>query len=238
MKMRKIIISLIFAILFVSFVSAETIITKQPENLYNLGDIINLPVKITSLTDINKLFTMNLICNGIETEVYKEFISLSAGEEKQRNPAIPLIKSFAGKSTGTCKIKIQLGEEPVLTNEFQISDFINIELKTEKTEFAPEESIVIEGEAKREDGKLVEGIIEVKVIDDGSEAIKISDTVNNGYFFLNFSLSKDAKAGQYLASINVYEKDSEGEITNKGFVDYNILITQLPTILEIAFENQ
>ena len=50
-------------------------------------------------------------------------------------------------------------------------------------------------------------------------------------------MPKDAKAGQYLVSLKVSEKDPLNEITNNGFADFNILIKQAPTSLEIFFEN-
>ena len=126
--MRKLIFILIF-LSMLSFASAEIVLTKQPSELYNLGDKITIPIKITTFEDIQKLFTMKLICNGIETEIYKEYLFLSSGEEASRTPSIPLIKDFIGRSTGTCKIKAVFGEEIKLTNEFKISDEIKIILK-------------------------------------------------------------------------------------------------------------
>ena len=235
--MKKIIISLIFVILLTSIVSAEIIINQQPKDLYNLEDIINIPIKIATSVNINNFFSMNLICNGKQTEIHKEYIVLSSGQEKQINPSVPLIKEFIGRSTGTCKIKSILGDEYVLTSEFKISDLIKINLKSEKIEFSPEENIIIEGEAIKENQELAAGFIELKMISGNSSTIEILDTVASGYFYINFSLPKDTKAGQHLVKLNIYEKDLEGEITNKGFVDYNILITQIPTNLEIFFEN-
>ena len=129
---------LILVTLLISLASAEIIITKQPEKLYNLGDIINSPIKVISYENINDFLSMKLICNGKETEIHKEYLVLSQGEEKQISPSIPLTESFIGRSTGTCTIKSSLGDKYVLTNEFRISDLITINLKVlEKTEFAP-----------------------------------------------------------------------------------------------------
>lgn len=235
--MRKII--LIFCtILLISFAAAEVIITEQPGGLYSLGDTIKIPLKIITLTDINELFTINLICNGVQTEVYKEYISISAGEEIERNPAIPLIQSFIGKPTGTCVIKVTLGSEaPQLTSEFEISDLIIIELKTEKSEFVPEESIVIEGDVKKENKEPVQGIVELKVTGNNATIVEKIDTIRNGYFYLNFSMPAGSKAAAYLVRIDTYEIDLSGQKTNKGFINHEITITQVPTNLEIILEN-
>jgi len=230
-------ILVVCVVLFSSLVSAEIIINQEPKNLYNLGDTINLPIKIATLIDISSPLELNLICNGIETEVYKEYIVLSAGEEVERNPAIPLVMSFIGRSSGTCKIKLILGgEEPLLTNEFTISNYINVNVKSEKTEFSPEGSIEIEGDAIKENGDLVNGVVEIEMV--GQEVIEIMDTVKNGYFYIDFLIPPETAAGQYSLNINVYEKDANGEVTSQGFADYSISITQISTSLEIAFENQ
>jgi len=234
--MKRGIIPLVL-ILLISLASAEIIINQQPKEIYNLGDTITLPVKITSLVKMNNLFTMNLICNGIETEVYKEYIFLSAGEEKKREPSIPLIKSFIGRTTGTCKIKTMLGEESQLTNEFYIFDSIKVEIKTEKTEFKPEEEIAIEIEAIKENNELVKGLVEAKVEGNFSEQIEFLDTVNNGYAYITFKMPKETKAGDYIVKINVTEKDFQGEITNTGFAEHAITILQVPTNLELSIEN-
>jgi len=236
--MRKLIFILIF-LSMLSFASAEIVLTKQPSELYNLGDKITIPIKITTFEDIQKLFTMKLICNGIETEIYKEYLFLSSGEEASRIPSIPLIKDFIGRSTGTCKIKAVFGEEIKLTNEFKISDEIKIILKNEEKEFYPEEKIEIEFEAIKKDNSLVEGFVNA-TIEGGNltEALEIYDIVNNGYGYITFSMPKKTKAEQYLIKLNVFEKDLTGEITNKGFTNYNIKILQVPTSLEIILENE
>jgi len=235
--MRQAIFSVVFIILLISIVSADVFITQQPNELYNLGDTINSPIKIKTLTDISSLFTINLICNGIQTEIYKEYISLSAGEEIQRNPSIPLLEDFIGRPTGNCVLKAILGSETFkLTDEFTISDYIGISIREQKIEAAPGEMIILEGDAIKENGKAVQGIAEVIVIKDNETVIELIDTVKNGYFYFNFSLPQDSKAGQYLVQLNIYENDLSGEKTNKGFVNYNLLITQVPTSLEIVFD--
>ena len=235
--MRKIIILLMFVILFSSFTSAEIIITQQPDPLYNIGDIIDLPLKIVASTDVVDSFKMQLICNGIETEVLTKDIILNSGEEELIAAKIILTQERTKRTTGTCKIKLGLGENYVLTNDFTISNLINLELKERQVEFAPGEAITIEGNAKKENKEFAEGFIDVKITgQDLSEPIEILDTVNLGYFFINFSLPKETKAGEYLVSLNVYEKNSEGEVTNNGETDFNILISQIPTSLEIVFD--
>lgn len=236
--MRKIILPLIF-MLMISFASAEVVLTKQPSEMYNMGDIINIPVKVTTLTNIDDFLTIDLICNGIDTQILKFPIILSSGEEKIIDFKTSIKKSFIGRSTGTCKLKAILGEETKLTNEFKISNKIEISLESEEKEFYPEEEISIEFEAIKSNGDLVEGYVNA-TIEGGNttEALEINDVVNNGYGYITFSMPKKTKAEQYLVKINVFEKDPTGQITNYGFVNYNIKILQVPTELEIIIENK
>jgi len=235
--MRTLILLGIFVILLTSFASADILITQEPESFYNLGDIIGISVKVTSLSELNNFLTMNLICNGIETEVHKEYVLLSAGEEKTSEIKVPLISSFAGQTSGTCTIKSSIGEDILLTNEFKISNSLTVELLDQTIEVSPGGEIIIEGNAKRATGDSAEGFIQAKLIMNEIESLSILDTVNKGYFKLNISIPDGMAAGDYLVKLEAYEKDIEDSVTNTGFTSYSTTITQIPTSLEISFEN-
>lgn len=237
---RKIICLFAILILGISFLSAEIILQQQPEGSYNMGDVVTVPIKITTLTGINEFLNLDLLCNGQEKNVHKEYVVLESGNERKVTATIPLIKSFTTRTTGHCKVKASLGEEFILTNQFKILDTIAVKILSSKKEFSPNEGITIEGEALKQNQDLVQGFVDI-ILTTGNESgsgVSITDTVNNGYFFTNFTLPSDTKSGQYLAKINVYEKDSEDQITNSGGVDYYISISQIPTNLEILFEEQ
>jgi len=228
----------VLAVFLISLVSADIVIVQNPSNLYNLGDMISVPVKITSLTDVGNPFTIKLICNGVETEVHREYILLSSGGETERNPPIPLIKDFIGDLKGDCNLKYLFGTEFKLSSDFVISDLININLTIEQKDFSPGEEITIEGVAKKKNGKEVNGFAEMEIISENeSNEILASNTVKNGLFTLIFSFPKETASGNYPIKINVYEKDSKGETTNYGSTNYNIFIKQISSSLEIFMEN-
>lgn len=237
--MGKIILGLMSAfllILLVSFASAQIVFISQPHNLYNIGDIARLPVKIITITDLNDFFSIDLICNGIESQVYKQYLSLSSGSEKMINVSIPLITEFIGRSTGLCKMKANLGKDYLLTNKFKISNLIHINISLTKKEFKPGEQIIIEGNAVKENKDNVKnGLSNINVSFGNTSVYQGYGTVINGYFYFNFSLPIDSSAGQYLVSVKAYEVDSSGQQTNKGFSNFNILIEQVPTSLELIF---
>ncbi len=238
MKLRFFVLA-IAVIFLINYVSAEIVIIQSPSGLYNRGDIVSVPVKITSLPAADGVFSINLICNGAQAELHREYVLMQAGEEVEKNPPIPLIKSFIGDAKGTCRLKYVFGNEVKLTNEFTISDLVMINISAQGKEFAPEQEIIIEGLAKKENGKEANGFVDMELVQ-GNESKNIfaSDTVKNGVFTLKFSVPKETASGQYLLKINAYEKDSKGEITNNGFANYNIFITQIPTSLEIFVESK
>ena len=238
--MKNIFIATILTIFLTSFLSATIVINAQIDDTYSLGDTINVPIKITTTTNlINSKASMKLICNGLEKEVYIEYFTLEAGAEKKREPSIPLTKELLGRSTATCKIKYSLGDEFELTKEFEISDKIDITTKIEKSEFSPGEIIIIQGDALKENGKPVQGFIEISAsITNSSENLQTLDTVKNGYFYIEIPLAENVKAGEYNININVYEKDFQEEITNKGLISEKFTIIQIPTSLEIILDEE
>lgn len=234
--MRRIFV-LALMVLLVQFASAEIMINQQPKDVYSMGDIISVPVTIKSSKDISGIFQMDLLCNGQQTNFYKNGVSLSPGEEKSIDSSLILTQSVIGELKGKCKVKAFLREDFTLSEEFKISDLIKIDITLESLEFAPGENILIDGEAIKENGESANGFIELSILEGNVSRVNQLETINNGFFSLNFFLPNDMKAGAYLMKLKAYEKNIEGEITNNGFVDQNIRIKQVPTSLEIVFEN-
>jgi hypothetical protein len=152
--MRKIILLLTLCLILTSFISADIIITQQPKEVYNLGDAVSVPITITTLTGMSKIFQMDLLCQGGTINFYKNGIYLSAGEEKSIDASLILTKELIGTIRGTCKIKGSLGQDYVITNEFEISDQITVEPKIDVVEFDPGQNIVIEGSAYKKNGMM------------------------------------------------------------------------------------
>ncbi len=237
--MKRLIILSILSVFLISFVSADILLLQQPNELYNFGGAISIPVTVKTTTELSGKLQMDLICNGEEINFYKNGVSLSTGEEQEIDASLVLSREIIGNSGGFCLIKIFIKNDFILTEEFRISKLINVELKTLETEFDPEEVIFVEGEAFRETGKPVDGFIEITATSENASSNKTyQGTVKNGFFTVNFAFPKETKAGKYFLKIRIYEKDELGEIINEGYADHSINIRQIPTSLEIAFENQ
>jgi len=238
MKRALIIFALVFAtLLIIPLSSAEIIIDTQPQSVYSLGDVITIPITLKSASDISGTFNMDLLCDGKQTNFYKNGISISSGEEKHLESSLVLTKDVIGNLKGVCKIKAYLGSDYLLTNEFKISDNIIINATFVNLEFNPEETMSITGKAFRENGKPANGIINLSIVSGNLSSLTQLGTVNNGDFSVKLTLPKDMKAGAYLIKLEAYEEDLNNNVTNSGFINQNIVIRQVPTSLEIVFEN-
>lgn len=238
--MKKRAFLFLFAVvLFSTFASAEIIFNQQPNEIYNYGDTIIVPVKVKSLTEVSKNFNMDLICGGKYVNFYKNGVSLGAGEEKNLEASLILTRENVGLVLGDCKIKASFNNDYSLTNIFEISDLITIQSKVGQVEFNPGESMIAEGNALKKNGNTVDGFMRFKlVMENSSETVEQLGTINNGYFSFNLTLPKNMKAGSYVVQLEAYEQDVDGNEINKGSMSYNIAVKQVPTSLEIVMENK
>jgi hypothetical protein len=236
--MKKVFIILFAFALFTSLISAEIIITQQPNEIYYAGQTLKFPVKITSQTELNDFLKIELICDGKTTEFHREFISIGSGEELVIKTTVPLIKQFMGKTSAICKTKTILGTDYVLSNEFEVKDKLTIDIvESEIQEVSPLDIIMIKGTVSKENMEEVKGYVELEM-KNGEETIKIQDTVINGNFNTEFQIPKNAKAGSYQVKINVYEKDYLGEKTTNGKSTYSFRVLQIPTNLELILNGE
>jgi len=243
MKKVFVLIAFMFVFMILPFISATITISQQFDKIYNLGDSISIPVTITPAIGIKSQFgfRMDLLC-GIKqiNNVYTSGVDCPAGEDRIMNALLVFTKDSLGEYVGTCKIKATLLGEPSIifpTEGFKISNIITLQPNTEQKEFEPEQSILIFGNAIKENGHEVNGFIDMEIlIGNSSDNIIQPGTINNGMYSMNITLPVDLAAGNYLVKLNAYEMTADGSKTNKGFVNYNIAIKQVPNYLELAFE--
>ena len=239
--MKRTLFTLIFTVFLISFISAEITINQQPKLIYNLGEEINLPITVTSENGIYDYLKIYLSCDNRIHFLPEEEISLAQNEKMEITKSIFLIDKFIGNSLGSCKIKAWLQDSPgnfVFSNEFQILNSIEVELEMEKTEFNPGETVFIKGTTTKDNRQPVNGFVELSIVSNDYPGNKTyNETITDGVFLVSFDLSETTGAGKYSLKINAYEKGPLDKITNKGVADINIQVNQVPTSLEISFEN-
>jgi hypothetical protein len=243
--MRLITIILLFALFFAPFASAEIIFTKQPLEVYNLGDILETSILLTTNEGIYDDMHISLLCETHEERVSERRIYLEPNNQESLDEPIPLIKRFIGNSLGVCKIKAVLEgsiQSVVFSDEFEISNSLIVESGVEKAEYSPGEEVVVSGRVTKKNGNPVGGYVNMTLVlgdqkGNVTEDKNYEGTINQGSFLISFPLSQTLKAGSYLINLQVYEKDPLGEITSKGLNNHDISVIQVPTNLEVFFDN-
>jgi hypothetical protein len=217
----------------ISFVFAGTTTLQwnsQPNSLYNLGDIVNTSATLSG-TNLSTYF----VCNNIPNPLPFYFSSSIPGI--LTNLTIPidfeLTPNFASP-VGTCQIEAVLDGINFYTSSFQVSNIINVTITSSEKEFKPGNQITISGNAIKENGQNVNGIAYVNISYGNTSIYQTSSSVANGNFYFNFTLLSNAIAGQYLVNIISYELDSSSAQTNAGSANFQILIDQVPTTLNLV----
>ena len=231
-----------------SFASSQIIINQQPNQLYNLGDAVTVPITVVdNYKALSGTINADMLCNGQDINFYKNDISLPQGQPKNLELSFVLINhglTMINNSLGFCKVKIALGSDTdnlVITNQFKISNLITILKTSSDILFNPGDYFYVAGNATKENGDGVDGFIDTQIMpNDNSTNSSLVDnlgTVSGGNFAINISLPENMAAGTYPVNLKVYEKDANGIQTNAGSFSYAIGIKQVPTSLEIVFAN-
>ncbi len=237
---KKGLIALIFTILLTSFVSSEIIFTQPLKSSYNLGDEVNLPITISSLSDISENLGINLICNGTSINLLTwNGLNLKTGYPKVIPYSFALAKNTIGGSSGRCNIQVTFGSDLKVSDDFKISNLLSISGVMQKSVFDSGETVPISGKVTRETGENANGFIDANIVtNDINQNITQSGIITDGLFAMNVSLPADLKAGNYFVNLNAYEEDNDGLQTNMGTVQYNISVNQVPTNLELIINNK
>ena len=227
----------LLALFVLPLASAEIVITQQPGDVYNLGDIATIKVTFRPAQAVTGNFQMDLLCGANTVNFYKNGMSVPAGDERVIESSLILQRDVIGENKGTCSIRAYFSSDSTVTEDFLISDGIEVNATLSKTELSPGESILIKGKAVKENGKAANGYVDVLITEGNSTIESRKGTVNNGDFTTNITIPEGLKSGNYILKISVYEEDLSAQLTNNGFQNQGIFVKQVPTSLEIVFEN-
>jgi len=231
-------------LLILPLASAETMILldQQPKSVYNLGDKLNIPITVTSNQGVYDFLRVSLMCDSRTHNFPEDSIDLAPGEAKKIDNSVLLINRFVGSVVGTCKIRVGLEndvENYIFSNEFRISNIINLNVKLDKASYSPGDTVMMNVDSSKESEKLVSGIFELKLTDElGTEVVSQGGVILNGILSTEIQIQNDTKAGPYTVSLNVRESDPLGEVTNVGSSFAGFSVNQVPRNLEIVFESE
>ena len=216
---------LLLTALYVSipFSSASIVLPTFNEG-YSLGDDFVVKISIERESAFEGYLKLNLECDNSSNNFFLLPIALKAESSKNIDiPPITLTK------TGRCSVHAVIENqnnnkiEEQRSNNFIISDFIEVSIVTNKEIYKPGEKIKIEGTAISYNKKEVDG--EALISIDNSYHVKVT----RGKFLLDDVLYEKMGSGNHTVKVMV--DDGKG---NFGDVKKEITILVIPTSIEVS----
>jgi hypothetical protein len=222
-------VCLIFTIIFSAVqLSSAYINLDEIKEVYNLGDKLYITASI--LPDIVEgKFEINLVCDGksINIERMSAEPRFAAGEEAKYSTFIKLVPENIGNLKGKCNVQVSVGSEKASTKSLIISDKILTSIKLDKLSYNPGETIILDLEAKKENGDSLEGFF------NSTGIFSLSRQIKNGKLIEKLAVDKDLASGLYSVDVLVY--DSIGSIKlNNAKTSFSFNVNQVPTSLNLA----
>lgn len=229
MRQRFVLIGVILLLLVMPMISAE-IMVSQVDSIYNLGEEFIVELEVDEFQE--EYFDVDLIC----TNVVREELNLYHGILSAKIIQITreLVPTFISNLKGDCFIDARYGSDRQISQNFVISDQINIELELNELIYDAGSTVEVKGRAIKENGAWLNGYVEVNI---GNES-KASSIVTESEFNINFSISETTPAGISTIVVRVYDEDNQGTVLNQGEARADLTINQEAAWIEIAIDKQ
>ncbi len=221
-----------FLIMLLPVVSAEILIS-QPNSIYNMGDTLSVQITLQPKASSNDFASISIVCRESEIEVFKNPMTVAAQETRNFDVSVPLTQSIIGLNSGDCLIRAKYGSETLDSPSFKITNSIDLQVNLNAVQYSPSEIITLNGKAIKENGIPVEGFVKIIA---GSASTSLTFPVSNGILYANLSLPRDSAPGELSVLIEVYEKDSNGQITNFGDISKKVKIKQVVKSLSLSLD--
>jgi hypothetical protein len=220
----KIFLTVAIFILALHTISAGIYVLDEPHTLYNIGDEVNFSFSIESKIPVYGFVDADLFCeDNLKQNVFRSSVNLISNSSKTFNV------SFFSDIKGDCYVKISLIDEEENTNNFYITDELDVKVFIDSKVFYPEEILKINGSVeKRNTNDLGYSIL-----------VKISDFYEKKYYFekrdfyIENLFDSNVRAGNYTLSIYFEEKDIFGKIINRANYIDNVKILSKPNSIKI-----
>lgn len=208
--MRYVLILLL--LLLVPVASAE-IIFSQPKSTYSLGDSLDVSITLKPLHAATDFLSVNLVCPSETVELYRNPLTLGAGESKDIKLQTVLDKTIVGEVQGTCHLEAHFQDEGMSSQNFDLSHTITIDLNIPTSSYNPQDSLLVTGTAVKSNGMNADGFVEITLIPGN---ISLKSILAHGTFSVNVTLPDNIAAGTYKIQARGYEYSSTGKATNEG----------------------
>lgn len=221
--MRRGVLGVILLFMVVMPVVSSTILIEDDfDNVYSVGDKAELEFSISSNSVVSDFVESYLKCDGDSELIDKRYIFLD-NEKKDFSLEFPLM------SEGECQFEVEFRNEEDVSEEFRISDKIEIDYEINGKSFFPEEEILINGTARKANGKDFGGIVDLNIEGLTQKSVEVVD----GDFSFSYFVKKDAKPKDYDLKLNIKEKNVDENVLNSGYVNQKITVKSKPTSILI-----
>jgi hypothetical protein len=223
MKLRG---GILFLVLFFPLVSSTIIVENGFDEVYSVGDLINVSFSIERSIEVRDFVEVILDCGSDEFTLKKDYVLVE--------PDIKRVFSFESPLSieGDCRIKVLFVNEEVTSEEFEVSDYIYVDYSLNDKFFYPLENLTINGTVKKANGENYFGAVNLKI--EGLEektAEVIDGKFNFGYIFPKKTIPKE-----YNLEISVVERNFLDEVLNEGVKRSSIEVRPKATYLEVDAE--
>jgi hypothetical protein len=219
MKKRRISLLILFFVIILCPTLVYSIITlSEPQEIYNLGDILTIQATVTGKTE--GTFEVYLSCNNKEI-LYAEYLILKESKTKKFQEIIMRLKD----NFGNCYLEANLNNETITSNIFKISNLLIFNLKLNSNTFIPGQKLEFEGTVKKLNENLVEGGADIFI---DTNFIK-NITIKKGIIDESIIIPKEIST--YTSNFIIKAKDNEN--LNYGEYSQRINFPPVATILEM-----
>ena len=198
------------------------IIASEFEDVYSVRDNINLKFTIEKETKSIGFIEVVLDCEERDLVVYRKYETVKSGIKNDFDIDFPALLK------GDCTVLIKFASFRERSEEFKISDRIDIDYDLSSKYLFPLEVISVEGSAIKRNKDLLDGIIKIS-IDDMNKTFEVSE----GDFSASFQIEKNIPPGKYELIIEAIERDANNVVFNYGKVSEEVEIRPKPTSIEL-----
>jgi len=215
---------LIGVLFFISLASADIFISKQPNEIYNLGDEMSINLGSDGM---NGWAAVNLVCSNETKMIYYNYIT---NKDTSIDINLPLTKDSLRSMAGICHLTTTFNGAEKQGLAFKISNEISITLTLNEKEVRPNSIISFQGTTSKPNSASVTGSAEISIKDLG---INIVAPIEDNAFSGQISLPDTVGSREYNVEVFAYEKDELNEITNFGKYATPFNVIQEPRELKL-----
>jgi hypothetical protein len=225
---KKLVFISIFLIILFATISAEIFLSKQPNQLYTLGENLNIVLGSDGTEGWAKI---NLACENQTRLLFLNYLI----DDQDHNLRFPLTKDFLKGMNGECYLDLIFKNQTKQSLKFTILDHLDIDVNFDSLKIDPNQTIKFSGTAKKPNGVTLEkGFAEVFL---DKTDIQIIIPINSDKFEGTLNIPSNIASGDYNLKVFAYEKEGD-EITNNGLKNFTLFISQKPTSLDLKIPDE